>query len=168
MNNEPSSQQTKLPAAKRQAEEEFPAALLQKRPRTTNFACRGCAFECENESDFTNHVRNRHTNEAASRFQRNLLDPRYSCKVCESVHGPSFTSDSATVFHDHVRTSHPARETSFQCSECALQLLSLNVLLMHFRVVHDIADPNCFLTTSAFYSGTKIARLVQNNTNLCA
>lgn len=111
------------------------------------------------------HAESRHPNETHIRLQRNLTDPRYSCKVCESVHGPLFTCDSASVFHDHVRTAHPARETSFQCSECALQLLSLNVLLMHFRVVHDIADPNCFLTTSAFYAGTKIARLVENNAN---
>lgn len=160
-NPTPTVIQRLLPAKRSAEEDPSSARKLPQRQAASFLACRLCDFETESHAAFADHIQIQHPVEMNEASETRLVRPRcgtrYTCKVCESQQVP-FICDDQIAFHEHVRNVHPAKETSFQCSECALQLLSLSVLQMHLRHVHDIPEPAAFLVKSPFYSGSKMIR----------
>jgi hypothetical protein len=149
-----------LTLLKRTLTEEEAKPQTSKKSRAT-FGCQLCAFEGHFHEELVAHMEHQHTRETAKSASPGpplrKSASRYDCKVCE-MERRSFSCDVEKVFHDHVRREHPAKDSSFQCSECALQLLSLSVLQMHMRVHHDIADANSFLSSCSFYTGMRMFR----------
>ena len=128
------------------------------------FGCQMCSFEGHSHDEVVIHTRVHQTTARASPPATDKANPsakakpaRYECKACE-MERRFFSCETTNVFHDHVRRSHAAKESSFPCSECALQLLSLSVLQMHLHIVHAIQDPNAFLAASPFYAGMRTIR----------
>ncbi|OWA49783.1 hypothetical protein BV898_14320 [Hypsibius exemplaris] len=141
-----------------------PSLSAHKKSRLT-FGCQLCTYEGSTHDELAAHTDQVHQ---YTREPKKLLEPgaaasvkkpsgRFECKVCE-MERRFFSCDTASVFHDHVRRSHPAKDSSFQCSECALQLLSMSVLQMHLRVNHDVSDPTAFFAASPFYAGMRMIR----------
>ncbi|XP_055327501.1 uncharacterized protein LOC129580828 [Paramacrobiotus metropolitanus] len=123
--------------------------------------CRFCNFQSNSESTLRQHMSRHEGSLNGSEREREPhlpRSPRYICKVCEAVQ-IRFTNDNADVFYDHIRREHPARDSAFQCSECALQLLSLPALQKHLRAVHEMSDPLGFLRQSSFYAASKMVQV---------